>query len=100
MMLNTPIICINTWNRTIHGDHVRFLKTYFEPIQGMLLYMLEEYIRIADGLIGYFTTGDEATRDRDGFFWIRGRLDGDLLICFYLSDSTLMSYRRNQCVRT
>jgi len=43
--------------RTIYGDHQRFLKTYFEPYPGL-----------------YFT-GDGCRRDRDGYYWITGRVD-------------------------
>lgn len=43
--------------RTIYGDHKRFVETYFKPYAG------------------YYTTGDGASRDRDGDFRISGRLD-------------------------
>ncbi len=43
--------------RDIHGDHKRFLETYFRPLPGR-----------------YFT-GDGACRDADGDWWITGRVD-------------------------
>ena len=43
--------------KTIHGDHARFVSTYFSQVKG-----------------AYFT-GDGARRDRDGYFWIMGRVD-------------------------
>ena len=43
--------------RTLAGDHDRFEATYFSMIKGM-----------------YFT-GDGARRDKDGYFWIIGRVD-------------------------
>ncbi|KFN50600.1 hypothetical protein P873_05415 [Arenimonas composti TR7-09 = DSM 18010] len=43
--------------RTVHGDHARFLETYFS------LYP------------GYYCTGDGARRDADGYWWITGRVD-------------------------
>ena len=43
--------------RTIHGDHGRFMTTYFGAYKG-----------------NYFT-GDGAYRDKDGFLWITGRVD-------------------------
>ncbi len=43
--------------RGIHGDHGRFLTTYFKRIPGM-----------------YFA-GDGARRDARGYFWIMGRVD-------------------------
>ncbi len=43
--------------RGIHGDRERFLETYWKPIPGM-----------------YFP-GDGAQRDKDGYFWILGRVD-------------------------
>ncbi|KAF9109296.1 acetyl-CoA synthetase [Mortierella sp. AM989] len=43
--------------RTIYGDHQRFLDTYLKPYPG------------------FYFTGDGATRDKDGYIWIRGRVD-------------------------
>jgi acetyl-CoA synthetase len=43
--------------RTVFGDHKRFIETYFSTFKGL-----------------YFT-GDGARRDRDGFYWITGRVD-------------------------
>ena len=43
--------------RTIYGNHQRFLETYLKPYSG------------------YYFTGDGATRDKDGYIWIRGRVD-------------------------
>jgi acetyl-CoA synthetase len=43
--------------RTVYRDHERFLKTYFSAYPGL-----------------YFT-GDGARRDRDGYYWITGRVD-------------------------
>ena len=43
--------------RTIQGDHQRFMNTYFRKYKG------------------YYLTGDRATRDKDGYYWITGRID-------------------------
>ena len=43
--------------RTIFGDHDRFIETYFKMYPG-----------------NYFT-GDGARRDKDGYYWITGRVD-------------------------
>ena len=43
--------------RTVYGDHERFEQTYFSTFDGM-----------------YFT-GDGASRDADGHYWITGRMD-------------------------
>ncbi len=43
--------------RTVYGDHDRFIETYFSTYPG------------------YYTTGDGARRDEDGFYWITGRVD-------------------------
>ena len=43
--------------RTVYGDHERFRQTYF------------------DRFPGYYMTGDGATRDEDGYYWITGRVD-------------------------
>lgn len=43
--------------RTLYGDHQRFVDTYFTTYPGM-----------------YFT-GDGAKRDKDGYYWITGRVD-------------------------
>ena len=43
--------------RTVYRDHERFVRTYFSAYPGL-----------------YFT-GDGARRDRDGYYWITGRID-------------------------
>ena len=48
--------------RTVHGNPQRFRESYWE------------HIRPADGSYLYFA-GDGARRDRDGYFWVMGRVD-------------------------
>ncbi|MDO9239279.1 MAG: acetate--CoA ligase, partial [Methylicorpusculum sp.] len=43
--------------RTVYGDHGRFIDTYFKNFPG------------------YYFTGDGAKRDKDGYYWITGRVD-------------------------
>jgi acetyl-CoA synthetase len=43
--------------RTVHGDHPRFVATYFSQYPGL-----------------YFT-GDGCRRDDDGYYWVTGRID-------------------------
>ena len=43
--------------RTVYGDPDRYVKNYWSQIPGM-----------------YFT-GDGARKDKDGYFWIMGRVD-------------------------
>ncbi len=43
--------------RTVYGDHKRFVETYFSQFPGR-----------------YFT-GDGCRRDKDGYYWITGRVD-------------------------
>jgi len=43
--------------RTVYGDHARFEDTYFKMYNG------------------YYFTGDGARRDKDGYYWITGRVD-------------------------
>jgi acetyl-CoA synthetase len=43
--------------RTIYGDHSRFVNTYFKIYPG------------------YYFTGDGCRRDKDGYYWITGRVD-------------------------
>jgi acetyl-CoA synthetase len=54
-------LCIaNSWPgqmRTVYGDHERFKQTYFSTYPGR-----------------YFT-GDGCRRDKDGYYWITGRVD-------------------------
>ena len=53
------VIC-DSWPgqmRTVYGDHERFVETYFSTYPG------------------YYTTGDGARRDEDGYYWITGRTD-------------------------
>jgi acetyl-CoA synthetase len=48
--------------RTVYGDHERFVETYFKHYPG------------------YYFTGDGARRDKDGYYWITGRVDDVLNI--------------------
>ncbi len=48
--------------RSVYGDHERFANTYFSAFEGM-----------------YFT-GDGARRDKDGYYWITGRVDDVLSV--------------------
>lgn len=43
--------------RTIQSDHQRFMSTYLDKFKG------------------YYFTGDGATRDNEGYYWITGRVD-------------------------
>ena len=43
--------------RTVYGDHQRCIDTYYSVYPG------------------YYTTGDGARRDSDGYYWITGRVD-------------------------
>ncbi len=55
------VLCIrDSWPgqmRTVYGDHERFFQTYFATFPGR-----------------YFS-GDGARRDKDGYYWITGRVD-------------------------
>jgi len=54
------LVILDSWPgqaRTVHGDHERFIDTYFRAYPGM-----------------YFT-GDGARRDADGYYWLTGRVD-------------------------
>jgi acetyl-CoA synthetase len=57
----TGNLCItDSWPgqmRTVYGDHQRFIDTYFKAYPGK-----------------YFT-GDGCRRDKDGYYWITGRVD-------------------------
>ena len=48
--------------RTVYGDHKRFIETYFSQFDGK-----------------YFT-GDGCRRDKDGYYWITGRVDDVLIV--------------------
>ncbi|KAK3577488.1 hypothetical protein CHS0354_026439 [Potamilus streckersoni] len=43
--------------RTVYGSHERFETTYFKKFPG------------------FYTTGDGARRDKDGYIWVTGRID-------------------------
>ncbi len=43
--------------RSVYGDHQRCVETYYSMHPG------------------YYTTGDGARRDKDGYYWITGRVD-------------------------
>jgi acetyl-CoA synthetase len=54
------LVIVDSWPgqaRTVYGDHDRFVQTYFSTYKGK-----------------YFT-GDGCRRDKDGYYWITGRVD-------------------------
>ncbi len=54
------LVILESWPgqmRTLYGDHKRFVEAYFSTYKGM-----------------YFT-GDGCRRDKDGYYWITGRVD-------------------------
>jgi acetyl-CoA synthetase len=54
------LVILDSWPgqmRTVYGDHQRFVETYFSTYPGR-----------------YFS-GDGARRDKDGYYWITGRVD-------------------------
>jgi len=48
--------------RTVYGDHKRFIDTYFSQFDGK-----------------YFT-GDGCKRDKEGYYWITGRVDDVIIV--------------------
>ena len=48
--------------RTVYNDHQRYLNTYMRAYPG------------------HYFTGDGASRDNDGYFWIEGRVDDVLSV--------------------
>ena len=48
--------------RSVYGDHKRFIETYFSQFNGK-----------------YFT-GDGCKRDKDGYYWITGRVDDVIIV--------------------
>ena len=59
-------LCLSTsWPgqmRTVYGDHQRFIDTYFSQFDGK-----------------YFS-GDGCRRDKDGYYWITGRVDDVIIV--------------------
>ena len=54
------LVILNSWPgqmRTVYGNHRRFFETYFQMFPGI------------------YCTADAARRDKDGNYWITGRLD-------------------------
>jgi len=59
------LIIKNSWPgqiRTVYGDHQRVVDTYYAAYPG------------------FYFTGDGARRDRDGYYWITGRVDDVMVI--------------------
>jgi len=60
------MLCIShSWPgqmRSVYGDHDRFISTYFSQFEGK-----------------YFT-GDGCKRDKDGYYWITGRVDDVIIV--------------------
>ncbi|THG94553.1 hypothetical protein EW145_g8117, partial [Phellinidium pouzarii] len=64
------LVIRNPWPslaRTVYGDHKRYLETYMKPYPG------------------FFYTGDGAARDKDGYIWIKGRVDGTSILSHFPS---------------
>nr|XP_017230015.1 PREDICTED: acetyl-coenzyme A synthetase, chloroplastic/glyoxysomal-like [Daucus carota subsp. sativus] len=57
----TGYLCIKgSWPgafRTLYGDHERYETAYFKPFPG------------------YYFSGDGCSRDKDGYYWLTGRVD-------------------------
>ncbi len=54
------LVLANSWPgqmQTVYRDHARFEETYFSTYKG------------------YYFTGDGCKRDKDGYYWITGRVD-------------------------
>ena len=62
--------------KTIYNDHERYLNTYLRPYPG------------------YYFTGDGAYRDKDGYFWITGRVDDVIEFLGEFRKLTLKSLRK------
>jgi hypothetical protein len=68
--------------RTLYGNHARYLAAYMNPY------------------FGHYFTGDECYRDKDGYYWIIGRVDGeerslltdDLCLFFFLMCVCVCAY--------
>ena len=60
------MLCLkNSWPgqmRSVYGNHQRFISTYFSQFNGK-----------------YFT-GDGCRRDKDGYYWITGRVDDVIIV--------------------
>lgn len=63
-VLNGPaegnLVLCQSWPsqiRSVYGDHQRCVDTYFTAYKG------------------YYFTGDSASRDEDGYYWVTGRVD-------------------------
>ena len=48
--------------RSVFGDHQRFIDTYFSAFDG------------------YYFSGDGCKRDKDGYYWITGRVDDVIIV--------------------
>jgi len=60
LVVSGMLVITNPWPsiaRTIWRDHKRYLETYMKPYPG------------------FFYTGDGAARDKNGYIWIKGRVD-------------------------
>ena len=57
---NGNLVITDPWPgqiRTVYGDHQRVIDTYYSAYEG------------------FYFTGDGARRDKDGYYWITGRVD-------------------------
>uniref|UniRef100_A0A8C2I1M9 acetate--CoA ligase n=1 Tax=Cyprinus carpio TaxID=7962 RepID=A0A8C2I1M9_CYPCA len=69
LKINECSLCFHPWPgvmRTVYGNHERFETTYFKKFPG------------------YYVTGDGCRRDKDGYYWITGRIDDMLNVSGHL----------------
>ncbi|CAG0882513.1 unnamed protein product, partial [Darwinula stevensoni] len=68
--------------RMVHGDYESFERMYFQEFPG------------------YYSTGDGARRDKDGYIWVTGRIDDMLNVSGHLLSTTEVesALEENPCI--
>ncbi|KAJ4342138.1 acetyl-coenzyme A synthetase 2 [Ascochyta clinopodiicola] len=74
-----PVIVDSVTGDEIRGHDVEGVLVFKQPWPSMARTVWKEHKRYMDTYLnvykGYYFTGDNASRDCDGYYWIRGRVD-------------------------
>eukprot|EP00921_Rhytidocystis_pertsovi_P013053 GHVQ01021176.1.p1 GENE.GHVQ01021176.1~~GHVQ01021176.1.p1 ORF type:complete len:556 (+),score=40.30 GHVQ01021176.1:928-2595(+) len=77
-----PAILDSETGKELHGNHVHGVLCFKRSWPGMLRSVYRGHGRLLSTYLkpykGYYFTGDGAIRDKDGYYWITGRVDDTL----------------------
>ncbi|CEM09953.1 unnamed protein product [Vitrella brassicaformis CCMP3155] len=74
-----PVILDSKTGKPLHGNNVNGVLCFRRPWPGMMRTVYGDHERLLNVYLrpypGYYFTGDGCVRDKDGYYWITGRVD-------------------------